>query len=42
MGYITTPEEYDLQHYEGGHTLFGINSLDEYIKVHRMLQKSSD
>ncbi len=23
MGYVTTPEEYDLQLYEGGHTLFG-------------------
>lgn len=22
-GYFTTPEEYDQQHYEGGHTLFG-------------------
>lgn len=42
MGYITTPEEYDLQHYEGGHTLFGINSLDEYIKAHKKLQESSD
>ena len=23
MGYFTTPEEYDAQHYEGGHTVFG-------------------
>ena len=24
MGYLTTPEEYDMQHYEGGHTVFGL------------------
>jgi neutral ceramidase len=24
MGYLTTPEEYQMQHYEGGHTVFGI------------------
>ena len=24
MGYFTTPEEYEMQHYEGGHTVFGI------------------
>ncbi len=24
MGYLTTPEEYEMQHYEGGHTVFGI------------------
>jgi neutral ceramidase len=24
MGYFTTPEEYDMQHYEGGHTVFGL------------------
>ncbi len=23
LGYLTTPEEYDMQHYEGGHTVFG-------------------
>lgn len=23
VGYFTTPEEYDEQHYEGGHTVFG-------------------
>src|SRR5690606_38502333 len=27
VGYITTPEEYDVQRYEGGHTLFGRNTL---------------
>lgn len=31
MGYITTPEEYDIQCYEGGHTIFGRNSLDYLI-----------
>jgi neutral ceramidase len=24
MGYLITPEEYEMQHYEGGHTVFGI------------------
>jgi neutral ceramidase len=24
MGYETTPEEYQMQHYEGGHTVFGL------------------
>ena len=27
MGYIVTPEEYDLQCYEGGHTVYGRNTL---------------
>ena len=26
-GYFTTPEEYDQQHYEGGHTTFGKHSI---------------
>jgi neutral ceramidase len=29
-GYITTPEEYDTQQYEGGHTLFGRWTLSAY------------
>lgn len=29
-GYLTTPEEYDQQDYEGGHTLFGRWSLPAY------------
>lgn len=29
-GYITTPEEYDLQLYEGGHTVFGRWTLPAY------------
>ena len=28
MGYITTPEEYDKQCYEGGHTIYGRQTLD--------------
>jgi neutral ceramidase len=24
LGYLTTPEEYEMQHYEGGHTVYGI------------------
>ena len=24
MGYLTTPEEYQMQHYEGGHTVYGL------------------
>jgi neutral ceramidase len=28
MGYVTTPEEYDLQCYEGGHTVYGRHTLD--------------
>ena len=24
MGYLITPEEYDMQHYEGGHTVYGL------------------
>ena len=27
MGYVTTPEEYDIQAYEGGHTVYGRNTL---------------
>jgi len=29
-GYITTPEEYDTQQYEGGHTIFGRRTLPAY------------
>lgn len=32
MGYITTPEEYDLQAYEGGHTVYGRHTLDGIIQ----------
>lgn len=32
MGYITTPEEYDKQCYEGGHTVYGRNTLYGIMK----------
>lgn len=32
-GYCTTPEEYSMQHYEGGHTLYGPNTLP-YLVLH--------
>jgi neutral ceramidase len=31
MGYITTPEEYDEQCYEGGHCIYGRNTLNAFI-----------
>ncbi len=37
MGYVTTPEEYDLQCYEGGHTVYGRNTLPAMIKGFEML-----
>jgi neutral ceramidase len=37
MGYITTPEEYDLQCYEGGHTVYGRNSLPALINAFEQL-----
>ena len=36
-GYYTTPEEYDKQFYEGGHTVFGKWSADFLIQSHRDL-----
>ena len=32
-GYVTTPEEYDAQHYEGASTLYGPHTLDAYRQV---------
>lgn len=32
-GYVTTPEEYDSQEYEGGHTLYGRNELPAFTQV---------
>lgn len=32
-GYITTPEEYSLQQYEGGHTLHGKYTLSAYLQA---------
>ena len=41
MGYLTTPEEYQMQHYEGGHTVYGIwTSLlvrDGFVALSRSL-----
>lgn len=32
-GYVTTPEEYDTQQYEGASTLFGRLTLDAYLQI---------
>jgi neutral ceramidase len=32
-GYVTTPEEYDLQHYEGGSTLYGRLTFEAYLQI---------
>ena len=32
-GYITTPEEYDAQHYEGASTMFGRLTFEAYLEV---------
>jgi neutral ceramidase len=32
-GYLTTPEEYALQHYEGGATLYGKHALGAFCTV---------
>ena len=39
-GYITTPEEYLLQHYEGGHTLHGRWTLPAYRQIASQLASS--
>jgi len=39
-GYVTTPEEYQQQHYEGGHTLHGQWSLPAYQQVSAQLAKA--
>jgi neutral ceramidase len=33
FGYVTTPEEYSRQHYEGGHTLYGPNTAS-FLEQH--------
>lgn len=42
LGYLITPEEYEMQHYEGGHTVFGIwTSLlmrDSFVALSRALR----
>jgi neutral ceramidase len=37
MGYIVTPEEYDKQCYEGGHTIYGRNTLTGVLKAFSIL-----
>jgi neutral ceramidase len=39
-GYATTPEEYDLQNYEGGHTVFGRWTLPGFLTVFRRLARA--
>ncbi|WP_298773785.1 neutral/alkaline non-lysosomal ceramidase N-terminal domain-containing protein [uncultured Shewanella sp.] len=39
-GYITTNEEYDQQYYEGGHTVFGPDSLAAYRQIFTGLANS--
>lgn len=46
-GYISTPEEYDLQGYEGGHTVFGKWTLPAFqsqfsILAHEMIKPESE
>ncbi len=36
-GYVTTPEEYSIQYYEGGHTLYGKNTALFLAKVGEIL-----
>ncbi|XP_018320936.1 neutral ceramidase [Agrilus planipennis] len=38
--YITTPEEYQLQRYEGASTIYGPHTLTIYLKVYRELTNS--
>lgn len=40
MGYITTPEEYDIQSYEGGHNVYGRSSLDVVLASYGELVKT--
>ena len=37
MGYIVTPEEYDIQCYEGGHTIYGRNTLTGVLRAFSLL-----
>src|SRR3954453_1410297 len=42
-GYVTTPEEYDAQRYEGGHTMFGRWQLPAYLQeVSRVARNLAD
>jgi neutral ceramidase len=40
MGYVTTPEEYDEQCYEGGHCLYGRNTLPAFIENFSLIAKA--
>ncbi len=44
MGYFTTPEEYEMQHYEGGHTVYGtatsLLALDVFAELTATLSSS--
>ncbi|WP_199609511.1 neutral/alkaline non-lysosomal ceramidase N-terminal domain-containing protein [Flocculibacter collagenilyticus] len=45
-GYVTTPEEFQMQYYEGGHTIYGPNTLPAYQQIYSnmadaMLQNQS-
>jgi neutral ceramidase len=39
-GYVTTPEEYSIQQYEGGHTLHGRWTLAAYLQITSRLAKA--
>ncbi|HEY9840726.1 MAG TPA: neutral/alkaline non-lysosomal ceramidase N-terminal domain-containing protein [Candidatus Obscuribacterales bacterium] len=39
FGYATTPDEYDLQTYEGGHTVFGRWTMPAFQTLYRRLAK---
>lgn len=39
-GYLTTPAEYSRQFYEGGHTLYGPNSLGAVVKIVKAMAKA--
>ncbi|MDF2179304.1 neutral/alkaline non-lysosomal ceramidase N-terminal domain-containing protein [Aliiglaciecola sp. CAU 1673] len=40
QGYITTPEEYAMQHYEGGHTIYGPNTLAAYKQIYSQMSQA--
>lgn len=45
-GYVTTPEEYEMQHYEGGHTPFGrwsmLHMRDTFVALTRAMREGRD
>jgi neutral ceramidase len=42
LGYFTTPEEYDQQHYEGGHTVYGKHTSALVEQAHAALAGALD